>query len=102
MFRVFAQKRCIYWVFFGMKLEIRLIFGIIIQFFVCNGSEFRARWNKGIKIHVEQGNSYQNVDFVKIVGCFQENFQEHVTIKNRMISPFQLYDGAFLTKLYIV
>jgi hypothetical protein len=59
-----------------MKLEIRLIFGIIIQFFVCNGSEFRAHWNKGIKIHVEQGNSYQNVDFAKILGCFQENFQE--------------------------
>jgi hypothetical protein len=51
----------------GMKLEIRLIFGEIIQFFVC-GSEFRARW---LRIHVEQGNSYQNLSkwrFSKIVG----------------------------------
>jgi hypothetical protein len=28
----------------GVKLEIRLIFGVIIQFFVC-GSKFRARWH---------------------------------------------------------
>jgi hypothetical protein len=28
----------------GVKLQIRLIFGVIIQFFVC-GSKFRARWH---------------------------------------------------------
>jgi hypothetical protein len=32
----------------GVKLEIRLIFGVIIQFFVC-GSEFRARWHVWMK-----------------------------------------------------
>jgi hypothetical protein len=32
----------------GVKLEIRLIFGVIIQFFVC-GSEFRARWQVWMK-----------------------------------------------------
>jgi hypothetical protein len=32
----------------GVKLEIRQIFGVIIQFFVC-GSEFRARWHVWMK-----------------------------------------------------
>jgi hypothetical protein len=32
----------------GMKLELGLIFGVIIQFFVC-GSEFRARWDNETK-----------------------------------------------------
>jgi hypothetical protein len=32
----------------GVKLGIRLIFGVIIQFFVC-GSEFRARWHIWMK-----------------------------------------------------
>jgi hypothetical protein len=32
----------------GVKLKIRLIFGVIIQFFVC-GSEFRARWHVWMK-----------------------------------------------------
>jgi hypothetical protein len=32
----------------GVKLEIRLIFGVIIQFFVF-GSEFRTRWHVWIK-----------------------------------------------------
>jgi hypothetical protein len=33
---------------FGFQLEIRQIYGVFIQFFVC-GSEFRARWHDGIK-----------------------------------------------------
>jgi hypothetical protein len=32
----------------GVKLGIRLIFGVIIQFFV-GGSEFRARWHVWMK-----------------------------------------------------
>jgi hypothetical protein len=32
----------------GMKVEIRLIFGVIIQFFV-RGFEFRARWHFWMK-----------------------------------------------------
>jgi hypothetical protein len=32
----------------GVKLGIGLIFGVIIQFFVC-GSEFRARWHVWMK-----------------------------------------------------
>jgi hypothetical protein len=32
----------------GVKLGIRLIFGVIIQFFVC-GSKFRARWHVWMK-----------------------------------------------------
>jgi hypothetical protein len=44
----------------GLNFEIRLIFGVFIQFFV-SGSEIRALDIMRIRIHVKQGNSYQNL-----------------------------------------
>jgi hypothetical protein len=42
----------------GVKLGNRLIFGVIIQFFV-GGSKFRARWNVSMTDSYGHENSYQ-------------------------------------------
>jgi hypothetical protein len=87
---VFVSKWCI-------KLEIRLIFGVIIHFFVC-GSEFRARWG--------HENSYQIA--IKSLFCTKCRIASYNTQKKRVIfksfgpTNFQIYAIFLHVNIYSV
>jgi hypothetical protein len=81
-----------------MKHEIRQIFGVILQLFVC-GSELRARWHYGVKDSCRAG-KFQHQTVSKCQFCQNCRLIAYNSLQANTLKVFELLNIRYPYKFF--